>query len=88
MIAVKTTVLFKVSSADIKDIISVNNPALFVYGYTSVSIAVKSKSAVKLLFAYQLLKLLYMGGTAVEIDIESVGLATDNICPGTQSIEN
>ena len=77
----------KVFSENVHNRVAVYDVTVFVYGYTTVGIAVKCETCVKLLFTHQFTKAIDARRTAVEVDVFAVRLVSDNISFCAKRIE-
>ena len=79
--------LLHVATVNIEDVVARDHIALLIHTKASVRVAVIGKAGVQILFQYKLLQMLNMGGAAVRVDIEAVGLVIDHIGLGAERVK-
>ena len=62
--------------------------SLFINGKTAVCITVKCKSRIQMIIQNELLQMFHMSGTAVDIDVQTVGSIADHIGVGAKCIKD
>ena len=80
--------LFQVLAAEVENMVSGDDLALFVHRQAPVRVAVKGEACVQTVFHHKLLQALNVGGAGIGVDVVAVGLVVDDIGLGAQGIEH
>ena len=80
--------LLQVLGGEIEDVVAVADVSFLVYRQAAVRVPVKGKADVQLVLQHVFLKLLDMGGAAVDVDVQSVRVVGDHIGVGAQGVKD
>ena len=87
-IGIQPAALLHVAGAHIHYLVARDIGAVFVHGEAAVGVAVEGEAEVEPVFAHQLLQGGDVGGAAVHVYVQAVGLVADDVGICTQGVEH